>query len=126
METGEILKNLRLDAGYTQSALAKLLDIGQSTIVGYEKLEREPTITNLVRYANFFNVSIDFLVGLEDNFGVKATYTSAPTNDHYTAEERQLIEKYRGLNSHCKKLINNTIDTLVTTSSATTKQKKKG
>ena len=122
METGEILKNLRLEAGYTQSALAKQLEIGQSTIVGYEKLEREPTITNLIRYANFFKVSIDFLVGLEDDLGVR---TAAPSSDTYTADERQLIEKYRVLNPHCKKLINNTIDTLVTTSTAATEQKKR-
>lgn len=105
METGEILKNLRLDAGYTQSALAKLLDIGQSTIVGYEKLEREPTITNLIRYANFFNVSIDFLVGLEDDFGIKTTSATAPMDDHYSPEERQLIEEYRKLPADSKKLI---------------------
>ena len=110
METGERLKNLRLEAGYTQSALAKQLDIGQSTIVGYEKLEREPTLTNLIRYANFFKVTIDFLVGLEDDFGVR---TAAPMGDTYTAEERKIITNLRKLPQGMRDILRTTIDAMV-------------
>lgn len=44
----------------------------------------------------------------------------------HSAEEIELVEKYRGLNPACKKLINNTIDTLVTTSTVAPEQKRKG
>lgn len=72
METGKILKELRIEANLTQSELSKKLSVGQSTIVGYEKCEREATVSNLIKYAKFFNVSLDYLTGLEDDFGNRA------------------------------------------------------
>ena len=50
------LKELRVEAGLTQKELADKINIGQSTIVGYERGEREATLTNLSRYADYFNV----------------------------------------------------------------------
>lgn len=65
----EILKSLRLEADLTQSQLAQKLGIGQSTIVGYERGDREPTASNLMKYASYFNVSMDFLTGGNENDG---------------------------------------------------------
>ena len=69
MDTGKILKELRVEANLTQSELSKRLSVGQSTIFGYEKCEREATVANLIKYARYFNVSLDYLTGLEDDFG---------------------------------------------------------
>ena len=67
MKTGKILKSLRLESNLTQKELAEKLGIGQSTIVGYERGYRETIATNLIKYANFFNVSTDYLLGRTDN-----------------------------------------------------------
>lgn len=109
MELSETLKTLRLEANLTQYQLARKINIGQSTIVGYEKGEREATLTNLIRYADFFNVSIDFLVGRENDFGNIVIKKEAP---QLSAEELEIIENYRKLNPSGKKLIKQTFETL--------------
>ena len=112
MDLTVILKELRVGAGLTQKELAAKLGIGQSTIVGYEKGIREPTVSNLALYAKYFNVSIDYLLGLEDDFGVR---TSTPMSDDITAEEKEMIKKIRTLRKESRELIEQMIDTLVGT-----------
>ncbi len=103
MNTGLILKNLRLEANLTQKELAKKLNIGQSTIVGYEKCEREATLTNLSRYAEFFEVSLDYLAGLEDDFGARTSSTAAPMGEGgATEQERELLRYFRELSPYLK------------------------
>lgn len=58
-----ILKNLRTGNAYTQKELAKLLNLGQTTIANYEKGSRIPDIYKLEQIANLFDVSIDYLIG---------------------------------------------------------------
>ncbi len=61
---GERLKTLRLEKGPGQIELAKALDVGKSIISLWERDKCEPTLTNLIAIAQFFNVSIDYLAGL--------------------------------------------------------------
>ena len=116
------LKELRVEAGLTQKELADKINIGQSTIVGYERGEREATLTNLSRYADYFNVSIDFLAGRTDDIGAP---TAAPMGEgvRYSKEEKKLIEDYRDLNTASKKLVKQTVETL-RAASAQSEQKK--
>ena len=116
MDLTEILKELRVNAGLTQKELAAKLGIGQSTIVGYEKGIREPTVSNLALYAKYFNVSIDYIVGLEDDFGVRVD-DKEKKPDTLSAEERRLLEGYREINASGKKLVMQTVETLRTTAS---------
>lgn len=60
------LRSLRKDMGYTQSDLAKLLNIGQTTIANYESGHRTPDISKIKEVANLFNVSIDYILGMND------------------------------------------------------------
>jgi transcriptional regulator with XRE-family HTH domain len=120
MMIGSLLKQLRLDAGLTQKELANALNIGQSTVVGYEKNEREPILSNLALYAKYFNVSIDYLAGLENDFGVR-TVEAMP--EQFTQEERGIIDDYRQLNFYGKKLVKQTLDTLLLKDSSTEAKK---
>ncbi len=63
---GERLKRLRQEKGLGQIQLAKELDVGKSIISMWELGKCEPTLSKLVVIAKFFDVSIDFLAGLED------------------------------------------------------------
>lgn len=119
MDLTVILKELRVGAGLTQKELAAKLGIGQSTIVGYEKGIREPTVSNLALYAKYFNVSIDYLLGLEDDFGVR---TSTPMSDDITAEEKEMIKKIRTLRKESRELVEQMIDTLAGTEKAEQKK----
>lgn len=65
---GERLKELRLERGLTQHKLADLMNINSVTYLHYEKNQREPPLALLVSFAQFFGVTVDYLLGLEDDF----------------------------------------------------------
>ena len=69
MNITETLKNLRKEHNLTQGQLAERLNIGQATIAGYESGSREPKINILMAYADYFECSVDYLIGREDDFG---------------------------------------------------------
>lgn len=62
----ERLSLLRKERNLTQGAVAKELGISMKSYCRYEKDEREPTVSVLVRMANFYQVSLDYLVGLKE------------------------------------------------------------
>lgn len=59
----ERLYRLRKERGLTQEDAAKELGVGLRTYCRYEKNEREPTAPVLVQMADFYSVTIDYLVG---------------------------------------------------------------
>lgn len=72
METiGNKIKNLRIEKNLTQKELANILNIGQSSICEWEKNNYEPTASAIKLLAIFFEVSSDYLLGLEEEDGSK-------------------------------------------------------
>ncbi|MDD2401972.1 MAG: helix-turn-helix transcriptional regulator [Clostridia bacterium] len=63
MNFGRKLKKLREKKEITQQELANLLKVGRSTIAGYETKNKQPDYDKLQKLANYFNVSIDYLIG---------------------------------------------------------------
>lgn len=63
---GERLKELRLENGIGQVKLSKDLNVSKGIICLWENGLREPKLSNLVSLAQYFQVSIDYLAGLED------------------------------------------------------------
>lgn len=63
---GQRLKELREERGLTQREVAEELDIHSVTYLHYEKSQREPPLLLLAQMAKFFEVSVDYLLGLED------------------------------------------------------------
>jgi len=62
-----ILREIRKAKGISQLKLAMDLNTNQNTISRYETGEREPGINELIKIADYFNVSIDYLVGRTKN-----------------------------------------------------------
>ena len=56
------LKEIRKRRGITQLKLSMDLNISQNTISRYETGEREADYATLIRLADYFNVSIDYLL----------------------------------------------------------------
>lgn len=106
MNIATTLKELRLDANLTQKELAKKLNIGQSTITQYERGDREPTIHNLSLYANFFGVSVDYILGLD---GGTESASVAPMGETLTAAERELLACFRKLTHGMQEVILTTV-----------------
>lgn len=61
------LKELRKARGISQLKLATDLNTNQNTISRYETGEREPGIHELIAIADYFNISVDYLLGRTDN-----------------------------------------------------------
>ena len=61
------LKELRKKKGISQLRLATDLNTTQNTISRYETGEREPGIDELIEIADYFNVSVDYLIGRTEN-----------------------------------------------------------
>lgn len=61
------LKEIRKNRGITQLKLAMDLNISQNTISRYETGEREADYATLIRLADYFNVSIDYLLERTDD-----------------------------------------------------------
>ena len=60
------LKDLRKQRKITQLKLALDLNMNQNTISRYENLERQADYETLIIFANYFNVSLDYLLGRID------------------------------------------------------------
>lgn len=63
MKFPDILKKLRKERGLTQSDLAKILKVSNSTIGMYEQGRRVPDTNTILDLSNIFNVSVDYLLG---------------------------------------------------------------
>ena len=60
------LRDLREDGDYTQSHLARLLNIRQNTYPQYENGQRQLPIDVLIRLAEFFQTSTDYILEVTD------------------------------------------------------------
>ena len=61
----ERLKELRTEKGIGQVELAQAINVSKGIISLWENGLREPKLSNLIALATFFEVSIDYMVGLE-------------------------------------------------------------
>lgn len=62
----ERLKELRSEKNIGQIELATKIEVSRGIISLWENGLREPTLSSLIRISKFFNVSLDYLVGLND------------------------------------------------------------
>ena len=66
MKFAERLKDLRTKRGYSQQDLAKKLGISKSTISMLEVGSRQPSKEMMELIADYFNVTLDYLMGKDD------------------------------------------------------------
>lgn len=66
IKLGKRLKELREERNLTQKQVADALKINSVTYLHYEKSQREPPLLLLAEMAAYFNVSVDYLLGLTD------------------------------------------------------------
>ncbi|MEN6462669.1 MAG: helix-turn-helix transcriptional regulator [Syntrophomonas sp.] len=72
---GQNLKKLREVRKIAQKNLAETLGVGISTVAGWERDYRTPDLDMLVKLADFYNVSVDSLLGRQD-FDAKVDFDS--------------------------------------------------
>ena len=94
------LKKLREERNITQQELADQLSCSQQSINNYENHGTQPDIDMLCRMADFFDTSVDYLIG---NTDVREPYTLAKYENN-SEKEIDLIKSFRCLSDEVKDL----------------------
>lgn len=100
------LKELRETKRLNQEGLALKLNVSQSTISAYEVGERTPDLETLIAIANFFDVSIDYLVGLSESKYLIIT-------DDLSSDELEYLSKFKQTSTLNREKIKAYIDGLL-------------
>ena len=96
------LKMLRTAKGISQKQLADTIGVSQQAVNKYENHGSEPDIEGLIALAEFFNTSVDYLIGYSEVNRKNQTYV--PTE--LSQDELFLINCYRNLSESEKESIN--------------------
>ena len=92
MKFGDRLRELLELNNLSQKQLGEKLNIAPSTIGNYVRNIRQPDHATLVVFADYFNVSVDFLLG--NTF-----------KNELSEEEQFLLTVYKGLNNNYKRIL---------------------
>lgn len=93
------LRKARIDMGYSQQEMADFLGISRVSYARYENGDRQPDNATLMRLADYFNVSTDYLLGRTpykrptDDPSLVWGYVT-PTGRELTPEEQEEAKKF--------------------------------
>ena len=93
----EILIGLRKSSGLTQEEFAKKIGVSRSAIGNYEKGVRRPDFETTEAIADYFNVSLGYLMGRDESD--KELYDRYREQLVAREKEKKIIELYRKLNT---------------------------
>lgn len=100
MSFSEKIKELRFESNISQKVLAEKLGLSQSCVTKLENGLREPTGSTLIAFSKFFNVSVDYLVGLEEDSPATVSIKSpAPA---LSEDEKELLNIFSTLSESGK------------------------
>lgn len=106
MDFSTRLKELRTDNDMLQSDLAEKLNLKSSAISKYEKSLTQPSIETIIKLADIFNVTVDYIVGASD---IKNPYDVS----RITPSEANLVDNFRKLTYENKIRIDERIKTMI-------------
>ena len=95
---GQRIKELREERGLSLMALAKAIGVSDTAICKWENQLAEPKLSYIIRMADFFDCSADFLMGRTDDLG----WVEQP--DLLTAEDKEILETVHGLSPQMREL----------------------
>lgn len=82
---GEILKKERLARKLSLRQLAKIFDISSSALGNYERGERQPDAELLIKVAEYFNTSVDYILGISTTRKLDTQYLIAHDKEMFEA-----------------------------------------
>lgn len=72
------LREMRMKCGFTQQNMADKLKISLNAYQKYEQAERSPSLDCLVKIADIFDISLDYLLGRDSFIQSHANYADEP------------------------------------------------
>lgn len=97
-----LLKELRREKAISQAKLAEILGLTQDSVSLWEKGKSIPATPYLIKLADFFGVSTDYLLGRSDDLGY-VTVQSSPTVPALVEDQKQLLDLYNRM-THQQKI----------------------
>ena len=107
---GKRLKYLREKSGYQQKFVASKIGVKNNTLSGYESGKREPDSETLMKLADFYGVTTDYLHGRTDN--PKGNDNENTKTDDLDPEFRALAREYNSLQSGDKEILKKLIKSM--------------
>ncbi len=89
------VKDLREERQLSRAQLAKIVGSCERNVGRWENGESEPSCNFLIKLADYFNVTIDYIVGREDDFG--NAVNANEKDDKPPTRERQVLALYSKL-----------------------------
>ena len=90
-ELAENIKKLRIQKHLTQKELGSRLGITTSTVASYESQDRLPSIAVLIKLSSVFNVSIEYLLGINKN----KTIDVSELSDNQISALNVIVEQFK-------------------------------
>lgn len=78
------LFELRTEKELSQRSVAKIMNVSQGTYNNWENSNTQPSIEQLIALANFFGVSVDYLIGYSDS--------SESDKNYLTKRQREILK----------------------------------
>ncbi len=76
MNYGNILKEIRENNNLSQTEIATILNINRSTYGHYETEYQTIPINHLIKFCDYFNISVDYVLGIPNNSKIKFKNTN--------------------------------------------------
>lgn len=102
----ENLKALREAAAVSQKQLAEAIGVSQQSINKYENHNIEPDIETMIRIADYFNTSVDYLIGHTSIRRKIENVTAYELNE----KESKIVDRFRTLSLKQKACVEIVID----------------
>lgn len=94
MTCGDKIAALRDKRGLTQEDLASKIGISRASLSHYEKGRRDPDYNTLTKIADFFKVSVDYLLGRTDDPSIISDLGVRELSDNLELSDEQILEKF--------------------------------
>lgn len=102
MNFGIILSKLRIERHLNQKDLGLVFGVSTSAIGMWETNKRFPDLNMLIKIANYFNVSTDYLLGLSP---ASSSTQEVVHREQLSDDESKLLDTYRSLGADEKQIV---------------------
>jgi len=94
------IKQLREERHMTQVRLSIELEVSQEAVSAYEHGKHYPSVSTLMKLANLFHTSCDYILGLTD-----LRYSPSEADNQLRDDEHMILEKYNALDTDRRGLL---------------------
>ena len=102
------IRELRVDCGLQQKQIAQDLHLSKQVYSNYELGQREPSIDMLGKLADYFGVTVDYLIGRDDK--AQAEPFKTKKSPALSEEDEEMLNTYLELSDDSKRVVRYTVN----------------